>query len=153
MMQSKTAPQLGMMAAEEGEVLDVFGARMVVKAHPETLGFLLGEHIVPPGYLVPPHTHAEDSEAFYMLEGELTLLSAGGEVRLSAGGSVQLPAGVLHGFRNDTDRPVRFLVMAMPGIQALEMFRHFDRAGQAAPGGLAPPQIIEICRQYGVTMG
>jgi hypothetical protein len=33
------------------------------------------------------------------------------------------------------------------------MFRHFDRAGRAAPGGLMPPEIGAICAQYGVNMG
>jgi quercetin dioxygenase-like cupin family protein len=153
MMDARTKAAVGVLAAAEGEVLDVFGASLVAKTRPEVVGFLLADHVVPPGYVVPPHSHAVDHEALFLLEGELTLLSAHGEARLTAGGTAQLPAGVPHGFRNDTDRPVRLLVLAAPGIQALEMFRHFDRAGQAAPGGLAPPQIIEICRQYGVTMG
>lgn len=152
-MDAEAGRAVGMLAATEGEVLDVFGASLVVKTCPASVGFLLGEHVVPPGYVVPPHSHATDSEAFFLLEGELTLLSGQGETRLSVGGTAQLPAGVPHGFRNDTDRPARFLVMAAPGLQALEMFRHFDRAGRSTPGGLAPPQIVEICRQYGVVMG
>jgi hypothetical protein len=43
--------------------------------------------------------------------------------------------------------------MARPGLQALEMFRHFDRAGRAATGGLTPSDIAAICAQYGVSMG
>jgi quercetin dioxygenase-like cupin family protein len=144
---------VGTLGADEGEVLDVFGARLVVKTDPVVLGFLLAEHVVPPGYVVPPHVHAEDDEAFLMLDGELTLLGGDSDIRLRAGGTAHLPAGVRHGFRNDMDTPARFLLAVSPGVQALEMFRHFDRAGSTAPGGLAPPQIVAICKQYGVTMG
>jgi len=153
MLDIVTGAAVGTLGNEEGEVLDVFGARLVVKTDPATLGFLLAEHSVPPGYVVPPHVHAEDDEAFFMLEGKLTLLGGSSEVGLCTGGTAHLPAGVRHGFRNDTDAPARFLLAVAPGIQALEMFRHFDRAGGAMPGGLTPPQIVAICEQYGVRMG
>ncbi|WP_207541029.1 cupin domain-containing protein [Sabulicella rubraurantiaca] len=143
----------GTLAPEEGEVLDVFGARLVVKAYPATAGFLLAEHVVPPGFLVPPHVHQGEDEVFFMLEGELTLLDGGGARRIGPGCTAQLPAGLLHGFRNDTGAPVRFLVALRPGLQGIEMFRHFDRAGRAAPRGLTSPEIVAICAQYGVTTG
>ncbi|WP_171070002.1 cupin domain-containing protein [Methylobacterium terricola] len=143
----------GLTEAGGGEALNVFGAAMVVKAEPARHGLFVGEHIIPPGYGVPPHVHAGDDEVFFVLDGELTILGASGERRAGPGTTVQLPGGTRHGFRNDMTGPVRFLVMARPGIQALEMFRHFDRAGRAAPGGLTPPEIVAICAQYGVSMG
>jgi quercetin dioxygenase-like cupin family protein len=139
----------------QGEVLDVFGATMVVKADPAALGVFLVEQTVPPGYCVPPHLHEVDDELFYMLEGELTLLDAsGGEAgRIGPGATARLPHGKVHGFRNDGAAPARCLVLARPGLQAAEMFRHFDRAGRAAgAAGLAPPEIVAICAQYGVRM-
>ncbi len=149
-MKGKTVATL---AADEGEVLDVFGGSMVVKANPSEFGFFLADHVVPPGYFVPPHIHADEDEVFFILEGELTLLDGTGERRLGAGGTVLLPRGARHGFRNDTAAPVRFLVALRPGLQSVELFRHFDRAGRAAPGGLTPAEIMAICPQYGVQMG
>ncbi|MCO6418060.1 cupin domain-containing protein [Siccirubricoccus sp. KC 17139] len=138
-------------AEGEGEVLDVFGAAMVVKQEPALAGLFLGEHRVPPGYVVPPHVHAEDHESFLILEGELTLLSPEGERRARPGDAVALPRGSCHGFRNDGAAPVRFLVAATPGHQALAMFRAFDAAGSSAgPGGLVPAEIIAICAAHGV---
>ena len=145
--------QVGVLMAREGEVLDVFGATIVVKAQPEVEGFFLGEHLTPPGFFVPPHVHGEDREVFFVLEGELTVFDGTSEQRLGPGTTVTLPTGSRHGFRNDTAEPVRFLVMASPGVQGLEMFRHFDRAGKATPGGLTPPEVVAICAQYGVRMG
>jgi hypothetical protein len=125
--------EIGTLAAEEGEVLDVFGATLVVKGDPAVLGVFLGEHVVPPGYVV--------------LDG------ADQRRLLRPGATAHLPAGSRHGFRNDTAAPVRFLVMLRPGSQSVAMFRHFDRAGRTAPGGLTPQAIVAIAAQHGVSMG
>ena len=139
--------------AGTGEVLDVFGAPIILRSEPARDGIFIAEQPVPPGYMVPPHVHADDDEFFYLLEGRLTLLGPDGETQAGPGDLVTLPRGSRHGFRNDTDSVVRFLVICRPGVQAAGMFRHFDRAGRAEPAGLAPHQIVAICAQYGVTMG
>ena len=143
----------GVTKPGDGEVLDVFGGLMVVKADPALHGLFLGEHVIPPDYGVPLHVHAGDDELFFLLEGELTILSAAGERRIGPGTTVQLPGGSRHGFRNDTAETVRFLVVARSGLQAVEMWRHFDRVGRTAPNGLTPAEIVAICAQYGVEMG
>lgn len=153
MLDAMKGKAVATLAAGEGEMLDVFGASMVVKADPARSGFFLADHVVPPGYCVPPHSHAEEEEVLFILEGALTLLDESGERQSGPGETVHLPRGVAHGFRNDTARPVRLLVALWPGRQGLAMFRHFSRAGRAAPGGLTPPEIIAICAQHGVTMG
>ncbi|MFZ5782522.1 MAG: cupin domain-containing protein [Pseudomonadota bacterium] len=130
------------------ETLDVLGAPMIVKRDD---GLFLAEHPIPPGYFVPPHVHAEDDEMLYVMEGELTLIADGGERRAGPGSLVRFRPGVRHGFRNDTPGTVRLLVVAEPGLQAAEMFRHFDRAARAAP--LAPPQVMAIAAEYGVRFG
>ena len=142
--------RVAVVAPAAREVLDVFGARMEVLGE---AGMFAAEHVVPPGYLVPPHAHEADDEMFWMLDGRLTLLGPEGERVARAGDCVHLPRGSVHGFRNDEAADVRFLVICTPGVQAAEMFRHFDRAGRAAPGGLTPPEIVAICAQYGVHMG
>lgn len=139
--------------AGTAQTLDVFGAQMILRGSPGRDGIMVGEHIVPPGYMVPPHSHADDDEFFLIQQGSLTLLAPGGERTATQGGFVALPRGSVHGFRNDTTEEVRFIVLCRPGVQAAEMFRHFDRAGRAAPGGLTPPEITAICAQYGVKMG
>jgi quercetin dioxygenase-like cupin family protein len=143
----------GVTKPGDGEMLDIFGGLMVVKADPPLHGLFLGEHVIPPGYGVPPHVHAGDDELFFILEGELTIFSAAGDQRIGPGTTVQLPGGSRHGFRNDTAETVRFLVVVRPGFQAVEMWRHFDRAGRTMPNGLTPPEIVAICAQYGVEMG
>jgi uncharacterized cupin superfamily protein len=136
-----------------GERLDVFGAEFILRTDPATDGIFLADHVVPPGYMVPPHVHGDDDEFFYIQEGRLTLLGPDGESHAGPGDLVTLLRGNRHGFRNDTDAPVRFLVICRPGVQAAEMFRHFDRAGRAAKDGLRPDQIVAISAQYAVSMG
>ena len=101
-----------------------------------------------PGYGVPTHVHNADDEFFYILEGELAVIGPEGERTAGAGACVKLPRDIPHGFRNATDKPARMLVILSPGVQALEMFRHFDRAGRKAQ--LAPEAIVSIAGQYGV---
>jgi mannose-6-phosphate isomerase-like protein (cupin superfamily) len=60
-----------------------------------------------------PHVHREHTDAFYVLEGELTF-EIGREletVTVSSGGFVAAPPGVAHSFRNDGGRPARWLTV------------------------------------------
>jgi uncharacterized cupin superfamily protein len=130
------------------ETLNVLGAPMIVK---EEAGLFVAEHPVPPGYFVPPHRHETDDELLYVMEGSLTLIGETGEHAAPAGTCARFGRGDLHGYRNDSDATVKLLVMAQPGVQAAEMFRHFDRA--AAKGPLSPDDVVGIAGQYGVRFG
>jgi quercetin dioxygenase-like cupin family protein len=135
------------------EVLDVLGAPLQVKAGGNVPAAFVGDQLVPPGYFVPPHRHAADAEMLLVVEGELTLLGETGERRVGAGECATFKAGLLHGFRNDTADTARIIVVATPGVQLGEMFRHFDRAVREGGHPLTPPQIVEIAGQYGVEFG
>jgi quercetin dioxygenase-like cupin family protein len=69
-----------------------------------------------------PHYHQTFSEAFYVLSGELTVY-ADGAWRPSVPGDYALvhERGV-HGFRNDGDEPVSFLILFAPGIARERFF-------------------------------
>lgn len=60
-----------------------------------------------------PHVHHEHTDAFYVLEGELTF-EVGREaetISVPSGGFVAAPPGVAHSFRNSGDRPARWLTI------------------------------------------
>jgi mannose-6-phosphate isomerase-like protein (cupin superfamily) len=61
-----------------------------------------------------PHVHADEDDAFYILDGELTFLLDEGEVAAPAGTFVLVPPGVDHTFRNGLDRPTRVLNIHAP---------------------------------------
>ena len=133
------------------ETLDVLGAPMIVKTDGGTVAAFVADHPIPPGYVVPPHRHESDDEMLFVVDGELTLIGEAGESKCPAGASASFARGELHGYRNDTAQVVRLIVVATPGLQAAEMFRHFDRAAKTAP--LAPPAIAAIAAEYGVRFG
>ena len=60
-----------------------------------------------------PHVHQKHTDAFYVLEGQLTfeIGREGERITLSSGGFVAVPPGVAHSFRNDSDRPARWLTI------------------------------------------
>ena len=62
------------------------------------------------------HLHREHTDAFYVLEGELTF-EIGREARtitVSSGGFVAAPPELAHSLRNDGDRPARWLTIHAP---------------------------------------
>ena len=60
-----------------------------------------------------PHIHHQHTDAFYVLEGELTF-EIGRETKtitVAAGGFLAAPPLVAHSFRTDGDRPARWLTI------------------------------------------
>src|ERR1700682_5235881 len=86
--------------------------------------YALWEAIVPPGGGPPPHVHSREEEGFYVLEGEITLMIDGKPLVAPAGMFANLPVGILHSFKNETDRPAKMLISIAPaGLE--KMFFEF----------------------------
>jgi mannose-6-phosphate isomerase-like protein (cupin superfamily) len=83
------------------------------------------------GRVLEPHVHAEEDDAFYILEGELTFDLGEGEVPAPPGTFVLVPPGVGHGFRNDGSVPVRMLNIHAPA--------GFDRRIGLPDSAILPP--------------
>ena len=66
------------------------------------------------GRVLEEHVHAEEDDAFYILEGELTFTFGDEEAPAPPGTFVLVPPGVEHGFRNDGAEPVRMLNIHAP---------------------------------------
>lgn len=146
-MADTASPTIDVIPPNGGETLDVLGGPMIVKLD-GVGGVFLAEHPVPPGYAVPLHLHDADEEVFWILDGNLTVLSEQGERTVEPGTCVRIPRGVPHAFRNDSGATVRFLVICVPGSRIAAMFRALDRAGAA--GTLTPEVIGEIAAAHGV---
>ena len=127
--------------ADRGAVQSILGGTHVNKALPgDTRGaFSLIELTLPPRMGPPMHRHAHDSEAFYILSGEITFETPDGAVTGTAGDVCVLPAGGAHAFRNDGDADARAIVVISPGVDAERFFAEVDaRVKQPADFGLAP---------------
>ena len=82
-------------------------------------GFTLSIMVLPPGQGGSAHTH-EVEEAFFVLEGELTVFfqdqdGTQASAKLKKYDAVSCPAGIPHGFHNETDKDVLMQTMIGSG--------------------------------------
>jgi mannose-6-phosphate isomerase-like protein (cupin superfamily) len=80
----------------------------------DTPRFTFGIIDIAAGRHLETHVHADEDDAFYILEGELTFLLDEGDVAAPEGTFVLVPPGVNHTFRNPLDTPTRVLNIHAP---------------------------------------
>ncbi len=111
--------------------------------------------VVPPMGGPPPHTHRDEDETFYVLEGHPTFRLGDERVQAGPGDFVNIPRGMLHCFRNFTDEPVRMILTFTPaGIERFfeeTLERAFDLA-QDPPDNLEEvgARYAEAAPRYGM---
>jgi len=98
------------------------------------------EAVVPPGGGPPPHIHRREHEAFYLLEGTLSLTVDGQTIRAARGDFAHIPKGTVHSFRNDGDRRARMLVIFSPAGMESYMQEVFEPAQDRLA---APPPVTD----------
>jgi uncharacterized cupin superfamily protein len=87
--------------------------------------------------VTPLHSHPEEDETFYLLEGEALFHIDGSEQQLAAGAFASVPRGVPHAYLV-TSELARALVLVTPGSGAMEAF--FRDAGESAPERALPAE-------------
>lgn len=109
------------------------------------------ELVVPPGARVPPpHSHSDNEEMVYCLEGCLRT-TVGGEIcDLEPGQGRYTPRGVVHSFSNPHAEPARALFILTPDIGA-QYFRDVSAVANAA-GGPDPARLAEVMVRYGLVL-
>ncbi len=71
--------------------------------------------VAPQSFGAPPHIHHDEDEYFYVLEGEVRILSENQVFAAQAGTLAALTRGYLHAFWNASNTPARMLVAIAPG--------------------------------------
>lgn len=123
----------------DGITLDVLGAPIRVQSSGDAHQMFFADHPVPAGYQVPLHVHLDEEELFYIIDGEITLMSAHGEAIAGPGTFVHLPRGVAHGFANRSGKAAHMLVITPAGGALQGVFKGLDAAARA--GTLGPESI------------
>jgi len=102
---------------DDGESWSFLGSKAVVRASAATTGGALSvlEFTNPPGFAPPWHTHLDEVEAFYVLDGAAVFLCGTERFEASRGDFVLLPAGLPHAFLVADDAPLRALQITAPG--------------------------------------
>lgn len=95
----------------------------------------------------PLHIHKTNSEQFYVLEGELDIITATQRIKLTAGESLIVPLNTPHTFENVTASDVRLIsIYSPPGFE-----QYFSDMGIAidvpnARESSSDPKIIQRIR-------
>jgi quercetin dioxygenase-like cupin family protein len=125
------------LAREEGPPLWFLNGLLIVKATGEQTGsaFSLIDNVGPAAGESPYHVHHNEDEAFYILEGEITVYVGDEKIKAEPGTWVYGPREVPHGFRIEGNSPARFLLLYTPA--GFEQF--FVEAGESAKALTLPP--------------
>lgn len=104
--------------------------------------YALVEMTAPEGDMPPLHVHHRDDEAFYVLDGRLTLFVGKRAIQLDAGECALAPSGTPHTYRAEADG-TRWLVVCSPAG-----FEGFVR--DVAAAGRDPAVLAGVAMRYGV---
>lgn len=150
-----TSDQAGyVLSAGAGQAIWFLGTLMTVKAGgDQTRGaFTLIEQLAPPGFAPPLHIHHSDEEAFYVLEGELTITCGDRTWTAAPGAFVLLPRGISHTFAVSDAGPAKLLQITAPA----QFERFAAELGEPALQPTLPPEtpqnvsrLLEIMAKYG----
>jgi quercetin dioxygenase-like cupin family protein len=103
-----------------------------------------------PGWALPPHRHANESETIYVVEGHFAMDVGGESLELGPGDVAHVPAGVLHSGGTVGDEPGRRVVIFSPaGIEAF--FLEVGGASRDDEPDLT--RLIELATEHGWSFG
>ena len=126
---------------------NVFGEPVEVLVTGEMTGGLSATLIQtsPPGGGPPPHSHQNEDETFFVLEGEYEFLERGEWAKVLPGQAVHAPRGRVHTFRNAGITTGRILVFVAPaGMEKyLEEISVLSMPNDAA-------RLFAISERYGI---
>ena len=137
-----------MISESQEKVLDlrsVFGVKAAVTVpSAATDGEYVEMDCTPdPGGETSIHYHPEQEETYRVLEGTLEVFYDGRWDAVPAGESLTVPRGAVHGFRNASEAPVRFLNVHRPALAFQEHLETLDRLIKAGKiRGLKDPRSL-----------
>jgi uncharacterized cupin superfamily protein len=122
-------------------------ARLGRQAGSEQLGASLFE-VPPGGETFPLHAHLHNEELLIVVSGSPTLRTLTDEVRLEPGEVIACRAGSdgAHLVRNDTDEPVRILIVSTMVAPEINVFPDTGEiwVRDYVPGTDAPPGALDV---------
>jgi quercetin dioxygenase-like cupin family protein len=92
-----------------------------------------------------PHRHDKSAEMFYVLDGNVKVLSGSEIVRARRGDVIVVPPSLPHAFSAEPDSGAALLIVIVPGVERFDYFRKLIRI---AEGKEAPESLAEVQELY-----
>ncbi len=124
------------------------GIRYIVDGS-QTASLGMFELTVPAGSNVPPpHSHTNNEECVYVLEGTLRYTVDAETRDLAVGETMRTPRGAVHAFSNPFDATARALIVLSPDIGA----QYFRDVAAVIPAGGPPDKaaLVAVMARYGL---
>ncbi|HEX6519475.1 MAG TPA: cupin domain-containing protein [Streptosporangiaceae bacterium] len=144
----------GIVPQGQGHLLSARGNVLAFKAVAAQTGgdFSLMERTVPAGARMPlPHRHVNCSEAFFVLDGEITFRLDEQALTGRPGDFLLVPRGAGHTFGNVSDSPARLLVLHAPAMDAY--FEELHRLWDDPDAPPTPEAERALMSRYGMEPG
>jgi quercetin dioxygenase-like cupin family protein len=112
-----TNNSLTAVAPHGGYSLSVVGYtyRIIIGSEQTNGAYALIDMLIPPKGGPGPHSHATFQEAFYVLDGEIRVITKEKTYTVTKGSYVNIPFnGPVHKFTNRTDKTAHFLCLTTP---------------------------------------
>ncbi len=105
------------VTATDAKMVWVLGARVTIRADAKLTGgaYSVFEDLLLPGQGPPLHTHTNEDETMYVIEGELEVVLGDQTYLVKPGDFAHMARGVPHRFKNVSDKPTRMLLSYSPG--------------------------------------
>ena len=120
--------------AQEGPSLSMVGDtyRILIGSEQTSGAYALVDMLIPLKGGPPPHSHSDFQEAFYILDGEIEVITKERKFTATKGSYVNIPFnGPIHKFTNKTDKTAHILCLITPA----GMEKMFEEIGKpVAPG-------------------
>ncbi len=150
---TEQTPKPTAVPAGEGEALWWFGALAEIKATAADTGGLMTivEITEPPGSQAPLHVHHREDEAFWILEGDVTIEVGDTTIECHAGDYAFGPRGIPHRFTVGNAGCRMLFILTPGGLEGL-----VRETGEPAPSRTLPPpyepdmeRVMAIAEAYG----
>jgi quercetin dioxygenase-like cupin family protein len=141
-----------LIVPDEGTYLPILNINHKVTAEAPGGSILIDEWGLPPGEMIPPHTHDREDECSYVLKGELACYVGGEVVLAPAGAYVVKPRGVPHAFYNGGPDAVRVMEILTPGGSFEGYFDEYEEIVSRKMGDWEHKRArAELGKRYGIT--
>jgi quercetin dioxygenase-like cupin family protein len=142
------------------QTFDVFGVRLQFLVMPEQTGgqISLYRGTIPPGVIIPLHSHPEP-EMFYVLEGGLDVYTSSGPQQgwstSPPGAVIAIPGDVKHAIRNTSSTPATTILITQHELYEFfrEIAKPFDGQPPAPPSPEEMQKLFTAAGRYHYWMG